>query len=263
MSCKNCYNKLLGERKFCNNCGAKVINYRLNFKTVISEFFATFINWDNSFFKTISHLFTQPQTVVNGYLNGIRKRYLQPFAYMLIALTVYSVYMYFSKEQMLEFIDKAVISMPNQNKGNPKMDEFMDGFMEKWMSFITQYYNIFTFLIIPVLAMINRMIFKKYNIIEHNISLFYAYATYMFGYSTIGFFGLVFGISFGNIYSVTLLFMVLYHMYFYKKLFNLSKLETALKTLLFWIALFALYILLGIVLIIIIFILLKLKVISI
>lgn len=80
MHCKNCQTKLEGEKKFCTNCGAKVINHRLNLKTVMEEFFATFISWDNKFLKTFKHLITKPQLVANSYLDGVRKRYMQPFA---------------------------------------------------------------------------------------------------------------------------------------------------------------------------------------
>ncbi len=75
MNCKNCNTPLQGEKKFCSNCGSKVISYRLNFSSVSEEFFSTYINWDNKFYKTFIHLFTKPQEVANGYLDGVRKRY--------------------------------------------------------------------------------------------------------------------------------------------------------------------------------------------
>ena len=262
MECKNCKTKLKKTANFCDECGGKVINHRLNFKTITAEFFATFISWDNKFFKTVTHLFTKPQNVANSYINGVRKRYMQPFAYMIVALTLYSVYMYFAKDQMLAYLDHIIATMPNQNNGNPKFDKFMDDFMENWMTFMTKYFNIFTFLTIPFLALINRVIFKKLNFIEHNIALFYAYASYIIGYLIIGFIGLLIGVSFENIYPITMALLVVYHMYFYMKLFNLSKLEIVLKTLLFWIGIFIQYILIGIIVFIVVFVLLKLKFIS-
>lgn len=262
MKCKNCKTNLKETANFCDECGGKVIKYRLNFKMAFSEFFTTFISWDNTFFKTFIHLLIKPQEVTNGYLEGVRKRYMQPFAYMVISLTIYSIYMYFSKNQMLAYLDEVMSSMPNVNNGNPKFDSFMEGFMEKWITFITKYFNIFTFSTIPFLALINRIIFKKLNFIEHNIALFYAYATYILGYTFIGFTGLIIGVHFKNIYPITTTFMLGYHMFFYMKVFSLSKLEIVLKTLLFWIGMLVLYLLLGIFIFILTFILLKLKVIS-
>lgn len=142
MNCKNCQTKLEGEKKFCTNCGAKIINHRLNFKIITQEFFSTFISWDNKFLKTLIHLFTKPQLVANGYLDGIRKRYMQPFAYMILALTLYSIYMYFAKDKMMEYVNQMDFTMYQNSNPNPKTDAFMENWMENWVEFITKYFNI-------------------------------------------------------------------------------------------------------------------------
>ncbi len=85
MNCKNCQTELTGDKKFCTQCGAKVIDYRLNFKLMVGEFFETYISWDNKIFKTFIHLFTKPEVVVRNYISGVRKRYMQPIAFMFIA----------------------------------------------------------------------------------------------------------------------------------------------------------------------------------
>ena len=136
MECKNCKTTLKETANFCDECGGKIINHRLNFKTVTAEFFATFISWDNKFFKTFSHLITKPQEVTNGYLDGVRKRYMQPFAYMIIILSLYGIYMILSKEIMIEYIEEmnesmrksmTKFSVPNPNK---KVEELNNNITE-------------------------------------------------------------------------------------------------------------------------------------
>ena len=123
------------------------------------------------------------------------------------------------------------------------------------MYFMTKYFNIFTFLTIPIFALINKIIFKKRNFIEHNVSLFYAYATFLFLSIIFGVFALIFNISYSIMYPITMILMVVYHMYFYKKMFALDFGETILKTLFFWLIMGAFY--LGIIVIgVIIFIIL-------
>ncbi len=260
MECKNCQTPLLKNAKFCFNCGAKYIENRLNFRTVSKEFFETFISWDNKFFKTFSHLIIKPQEVANGYLNGIRKRYMQPFAYMLIALTVYGIYMYFAKDMLIEYINTLNANTPINP--DPKIQKFQDSFNSKWFTFITKYYNVFTFLTIPLLALINKIIFKKRNLVEHSIILLYTYATYLILATLFGFIFLIFQFNFKFLLSINYIIMIGYHAYFYKKMFQLSLGKIILKTFLFWLLMFALYIVIIIIGMIVGALLYKLKIIT-
>ncbi len=260
MECKNCQTQLSETAKFCFNCGAKYIGYRLNFKTITEELFTTFISWDNKFFKTFSHLITKPQEVANSYLEGVRKRYMRPFSYMIIALTFYGIYMYFAKDILMELVSTLDANTPVNP--NPKIQKFQDNFNDKWFTFITKYYNIFTFLSIPLLAFINKIIFKKRNLVEHSVTLLYAYATYLIMTSFLGFIFLIFQVDFQFYLSINYFLMIGYHMYFYKKTFQLSLGKTLLKTLLFWLLIFAFYLVIVILGIIAVFVLVKFKIIT-
>jgi len=235
MNCKNCQTELVGEKKFCTNCGGKVINHRFNFKMVFEEFFSTFISWDNTFFKTLIHSYTKPQEVVNGYLDGVRKRYMQPFAYMVIALTLYGIYMVLAKDVILEYVTASNLEIKKmfENFGLKIDEKFIEDSL-KTNKFLLKYSNYLTFISIPIIAIANFIIFKKRNFIEHNIALLYSYASYIFGFLTIVFIGFMIGISFSTTYTISSIFLIVYHIYFYKKMFNLSISETLLKTLLFW-----------------------------
>lgn len=39
-------------------------------------------------------LWMKPEDVINGYVNGLRKRYMSAFSYFAVALTLGSIYMF-------------------------------------------------------------------------------------------------------------------------------------------------------------------------
>ena len=242
MECKNCNENLLETNKYCSNCSAKVVSNRLTLMYVVEEFLTTFISWDNKFFKTFLHLFTQPKSVVNSYLSGVRKRYMQPFPFMIVALTIYGVYMYFSKDQVLEYLD----AISGNTEANAETEKYAE-MGKKSTEFAISYFNIVTFGSIPVLALINLLIFKGKNFIEHCIALVYVYANYLLGYTIIGVLGLLFNISFTYVYPLTMVLMIVYHMFAYQKIFELSFFKITVKTILFWLLLTLAFIIFSII----------------
>ena len=88
MQCKNCGNQLRTDYSYCPNCGAKVIRNRITVKNLWFDIVDRYFNLDNTFLKTFLHLFTKPQIVIEGYINGIRRKYLNPISYLGISLTL-------------------------------------------------------------------------------------------------------------------------------------------------------------------------------
>ena len=81
MECKNCSNQLSTNSDFCNSCGAKVIRNRLTLKNIFEHIIETFFNYDNKLLRTFIDLFKKPEKVIDGYINGVRKRYVNPISY--------------------------------------------------------------------------------------------------------------------------------------------------------------------------------------
>ena len=79
MDCKNCNNTLRDTQKFCDECGAKIIQNRLQPKVLAQQVNEQFISIDNKFLRTFVHLFKQPETVIVGYISGTRKKYIDVF----------------------------------------------------------------------------------------------------------------------------------------------------------------------------------------
>lgn len=73
MNCKSCNNTLRDTQNYCDDCGAKVIRNRLTPKVLATQVNKEFISFDNKFLKTFIDLFTKPEVVINGYINGTQK----------------------------------------------------------------------------------------------------------------------------------------------------------------------------------------------
>jgi hypothetical protein len=98
-----------------------------------------------------------------------------------------------------------------------------------------------------MLASINLIIFKKLNFIEHCIAVTYSYANYLYVFFIVAVLGILFQVPLRHIYFFTMAYMVIYHIYFYKKLFQLSFWKIILKTLLFWLVLIGFWLVLVII----------------
>lgn len=218
MNCKTCDKQLVDIDKFCSNCGAKIVHERLSFKGTIEEFIGPFFSWDNNFWRTFFDLFTNPKDVLEAYINGARKKYFQPFSYIILYATV-AVFFYklFPMEIITDYSEGFTKDLNSTNTNVPKID------MKSYMETLMNYYNFFVLLFIPIYALTSYIIFNKrgHNFFEHLV--FNSYLQ-----SNLGFISLVLqvilvnflGMSFG-IYSLLFLFLfILFTLYAFKKLYH-------------------------------------------
>ena len=87
-SCINCSEHIVLDQRFCSHCGGKRIYNKLTWRNLIEDFVDRFFNLENSFLKTFIAMFKQPEDVIGGYMNGMRKKYLPAFSYFAVAITV-------------------------------------------------------------------------------------------------------------------------------------------------------------------------------
>ena len=174
--CKNCSEPLDLDQQFCARCGAKRIYNRLNAKNLFEDFTERFLNIENAFLKTFIALWVQPEDVINGYINGLRKRYMSAFSYFAVALTLGSIYIFLFRNLMLAETSElgemfSGFQEGMQSQGVKSSFEFANLFLD--------YNSFLSFLFIPFYAILSKIIFWNYkhvNFIEHVVIYLYAYA---------------------------------------------------------------------------------------
>jgi hypothetical protein len=251
MNCINCDHNLDKTDNFCSVCGGKVITQRLTFRLVIKEMVEKFFSWDNKFFLTYISLFTRPEDVINGFIKGMRAKYLNAFTYFFIALTISGIQILLLQKGYLGEIDYGFEDIPQE--GIPFS-------LDSWMSIIYDYYSFIAFLLIPLMALMSKIVFwkvKNFNYIEHLVIYFYTN-------SQTSILGAVFGIfilSFTNDFIMVSYFlypmMIGYHIYALRRVFNLTSKQIFIKTLVFLGVAILFYILLVIFFVIVYFIIMS------
>ncbi|AXT56349.1 DUF3667 domain-containing protein [Aquimarina sp. AD1] len=235
--CKNCGFQI-DHYSFCPDCGAKKITKRITFKNLTQEFSDRFLNLDNSFIRTFIHLFTQPNTVIDGFIHGLRKRYVNVFSYFAISLTISSLYS-FILGKYKDVIFSNVFTDANQIKASKVASDF---------SF--EYQSVISFLTIPILALISRLVFinyKKYNLTEHFVIYLYAYSHITM---VISFITLPLLLTVKNIYLILWVqfpVSIIYIAYVLKSLYEINLKKILIKTLFFIIIMSVLFVIFSII----------------
>ena len=63
-------------------------------RSIAADINEQFLNIDNKFLKTFFHLFTKPDVVIGGFINGTRKKYINVIQYLAISLTLLGVQLF-------------------------------------------------------------------------------------------------------------------------------------------------------------------------
>ncbi|WP_456438652.1 DUF3667 domain-containing protein [Psychroserpens sp.] len=234
MNCKNCHTELTEGSEFCNSCGGKVIRNRLTFRNLFEHISETFFNYDNKLLRTFVDLIKQPEAVIAGYIEGVRKRYVNPISFFGLTLTIVSLEWLILQKFFPQLLNMSSLS----TNGN---ETFMAGLFD----FIQKYSSIMMMLYIPLYAIISRTVFfdnKKYNYTEHVVAFIYML-------SILSLFGLflnmicvLIGYDLGAVSYINLLIQIIYISYCFKRLYSLNKLEITARAFLSFIAYIILYI---------------------
>ncbi|TCK68664.1 uncharacterized protein DUF3667 [Winogradskyella wandonensis] len=261
MHCKNCEIPLSKNQNYCFECGARVIKNRLTIKALFQQINAEFLSMDNKLFKTFIHLFTKPEAVIVGYINGTRKKYINVIQYFAIALTFLGIQVFLMEHwvnnpELYEstFFDN-LSNLPGQEK-NPffKKMEF-----EEFNSFQSLFYTIS----IPFSALATWLTywlagFRRYNFTEHVVlNLYYgAQIIIISAFFYIAF--LAFGYNYFTLNAIISILTFFYLFYVLKRVFSTSFWLTLghfiLMFLVFFLILVAATILVGVITFIIILI---------
>ncbi len=164
MECKNCKHTHTEPFDFCPNCGAKVIRNRLTLKNLSVDIAQRVFDIDNTFARTFRHLFTRPDEVIESYVQGVRRRYLNPIGYFGIAITLSGILLLLMRRFFRDQINYDVFGQG----ANPEV-------MNKVMNIMFDMNTLIFIIYIPIFAISGWLTFnrKSYNLTEY--SVFYIY----------------------------------------------------------------------------------------
>tara|TARA_R100001369_G_scaffold3960_1_gene11930 strand:+ start:2188 stop:2985 length:798 start_codon:yes stop_codon:yes gene_type:complete len=230
MDCKNCHKPLNDIQKFCDYCGAKVIQNRLKPKILAQQVNEEFLSVDNKFLKTLIHLFTKPELVINGYIEGTRKKYINVIQYFAIALTLLGIQVFFMSSVFtdpelyrFEFMDNLTKGTNQDN--NPfgaQSFEQMNSFQSLANTIGVPFSAIATFIAYWVAGL------RQFNFTEHLVINLYYGAQIVIISALIYIISLAFGF---NYFGTSLYITVLTYIYFFyvlKRVFQTTFRNTVL-----------------------------------
>ena len=167
MECKNCRFSLAPDENYCPKCGARVIRNRLTLKNILEDIYEQHLNLDNRLFLTIAHLFTRPGEVVTGFLQGLRKRYLNPVSYLGLAITLSGIVVLVIKKHLLNKLAFDVMNTGTNTAGANKIFETT-----------LDYQNFLFVFLIPLMSAIGWLVYARprYNFTEHLVTMSYVLA---------------------------------------------------------------------------------------
>jgi len=239
MNCKNCHKELVAGADYCYACGAKVIRKRLTFRNLFEHVSETFFNYDNKLLRTFIDLFVRPEEVLGLYIDGVRKRYVNPVSYFGLAITLTGIYLLLMSKYFPEMMDFSYLAIEGQEEMQRKNTQL-----------IFEYQTLVMMLYIPIYALLARVTFiglKKYNYTELLIVFLYLQAQISLASALILPIVALLGLSSPFVGMFTLPVMIIYNYYCLKRLYQLDIPQMLLRTLFFFAIFFIVFIILTII----------------
>ena len=152
--CKNCGNVFDG--KYCNNCGQSASVKRIDHEFLWDDIQHGILHYDKGLGYSLKKLFTQPGSVISGYIAGQRVNHFRPISMVIILATLYAV--------IYHFLDL---------DSRPYLDEPSGEILEK----IFEHYYWFVIATIPLYALTTYIFFKKCGYNFYEFLIFEAFKT--------------------------------------------------------------------------------------
>ncbi len=154
-NCLNCGNVIL--ENFCGSCGQKKFK-RIDRKYLFDEIQYTVLHANKGLLYSLKGLLKNPGKTAREYINGNRVNHYKPIL-MVFVLAGISTFLTFKVLGGRELLESAFKSTSSSNR------KFMEGTSE----FVSHYYSLITLALIPFLAFITKITFRKWgnNYYEH------------------------------------------------------------------------------------------------
>ena len=84
--CRNCMAMLGEEQRYCGSCGQRSGGGRLTMREIGSDLLHAITHVDHSIFSLLKALLIRPGRVAREFIDGKRKKYFGPFAFLIISV---------------------------------------------------------------------------------------------------------------------------------------------------------------------------------
>ena len=142
MKCLNCNFMLNEDNKFCPQCGQNTSVKRLSSHTVAHDAIHSLTHADKGFLHLLVYLPIRPGTIARRYVNGERKKYFNPFTFLIITIGITA---FFSANFNL-------LAPSTSDLGNPVS------------IFMSKHINLIIFLTVPIIGFCTVLLFRKEKI---------------------------------------------------------------------------------------------------
>ncbi|WP_420379887.1 DUF3667 domain-containing protein [Gilvibacter sp.] len=247
MNCKNCNEPLEHGAQFCNHCGARVILEPFTFKYVTQDFEERFLNLDrNLLVRTLRDMLIRPKAVIDGYIDGVRKRHMNLANWLAVALTASGLMIFVVRNFYPESLDMQwmIDAMGESSKDNPFLQSLNqeDPTANMWWM---EYQAILYILMIPIYALLSKITFirqKAYSYLKHIVIVGYTQSWLSLAMTIPVLILLPLGANYMKMSYWILAINFLFSAYVYKRVFQLSFLGIVWRSLLFILVGLGLYI---------------------
>jgi len=131
-TCLNCEKTISPNDHFCPNCGQINNTSRISLKYYFSEYLSGFFSFDNRFFKTIIPLIFKPGKVTREFIEGKRKKYVNPFQlYLNITIIFFLLIGLFNTIDNFKEDQKISISSKNDSEDLSKTLDTINKILEE------------------------------------------------------------------------------------------------------------------------------------
>lgn len=142
---------------FCPTCGNAIRTERLTVKGVVAEAWRQVVEFDGPVIRTMIHSVCKPHVIAQAYIDGDRKRYVNPAKFMLVSSAFVIV--------LLQWWGVVHEPPPLSNPGPTPTGVLI----QRGLIYQSQYANLFNMLAVPVLALGLWLLFprRQLNFAEH------------------------------------------------------------------------------------------------
>lgn len=183
--CLNCGLTIeVGAKKYCSNCGQTTDTHRLSFKHFLHELFHAFTHTDKGIFFLLKGLALRPGIVAKEYIEGKRKKYFNPFTFLLIVMAFFVLSgQFFNNKKIENNIPASIQKIPDAAARGKAIAMYQRGMQVR--DFTSKKANLVSLIAIPFLSLVFWVAYRKarFNFTEHltAVLMFTAFSNLFFG----------------------------------------------------------------------------------